>query len=195
MQGGIVIVCALITFAGVFVTSWFNRRAMRSKADEKSVDERLAAQSIEIAKCERERGELKKDAEYQSHRIDELNTLALKLSGSMVSELSELVRDLHKGKLNALILPLLAVGLLTGCDTPRVSYGGTRAGVQTLAPFEHFSAGEDTASGYLISFLNVGEWVTLNAQPIFPFGAPPLLKVGADVPLDPLLKKLIHPLK
>ena len=90
----IVIVCSLITFAGICVTALASRKNLKSKADEKSVEERLAVQSLEIAKCEKEREAMRNDAAYQGHRIDELNSLALKMSGTLVSDLTNLVKEL-----------------------------------------------------------------------------------------------------
>ena len=86
-----------------------------------------------------------------------------------------------------LILTILCLAL-AGCDSlPKVSYGSTRAGVQTISTAEHVRGGKDTMSGYLITFLNVGK-MTMNVQGILPMnGDAPLIKFGMDMDAKDML--------
>ena len=70
---------------------------------------------------------------------------------------------------------------------PKMSYGGTRVGVQTISTTERLRSGKDTLSGYLISFLNVGK-LSLNVQGILPMnGDAPLIKFGMDMDAKDML--------
>ena len=86
-QSWVVIGTALIVFAGVCVSALATRRAVRDKAAEKSVEERFHLQAVQISVCEKDRAHLATNAEHMERRIEELEKLALKLSGDLVEQL------------------------------------------------------------------------------------------------------------
>lgn len=80
------------SFIGLLIgigTIWATSRGMKSKADEKSVDERLATQAAHIADCEKHR-------QYLELRVNELNTVVLKMNGDLVGELVRALSDSRK---------------------------------------------------------------------------------------------------
>ena len=89
----IVIGSGVLAFAGVCVSAFFSRQAVKLKADEKSVEERLALQQAQIADCVTDRERLRKDAQYQTHRIDELNSQVLAMNRDIIGELTQLLKE------------------------------------------------------------------------------------------------------
>ena len=80
------------SFIGLLIgigTIWATSRGMKSKADEKSVDERLATQAVHIADCEKHR-------QYLEQRVNELNSMVLKMNSDLVGELVRALNDTRK---------------------------------------------------------------------------------------------------